>query len=211
MRETKRRKLSNLSKHAEIKKLVLVRFREHLPHFEFKVDFTSFCESRCQDFDKIYTLNKSNNSKNEFDEFFQALQDNMTEFVNNIQNNAENEIRSSAENSSCSKVGKVPNESENVAMLRGNRLEGKFVSKTVINLSRRKLSSAEIFLLSKGFKFVPTANKIDQAKLKGELEEYGRKHRLMWQFRYDERPFLRKDSNLNQLLILETKILLKHI
>ena len=78
-----------------------------------------------------------------------------------------------------SKVDNVLNESENVAMFRGNRLEGKFVSKNVINLSRRNLSSAEISLLSKRLEFVPTANKIDQAKLKRELEEYGRKLRLM--------------------------------
>ena len=111
------------------------------------------------------------------------------EFVNNIQNNAENELRISAENSPSSKVGKVPNESENVAMFRGIRLEVKFVSNNVINLSRRYLSPAEISLLSKGLKFVPTANKIDQAKLKRELEEYGRKLRLMWHLRYGERPF----------------------
>ena len=98
-------------------------------------------------------------------------------------------IRSSAEDSSSDEVEKVPNESENVAMFRGNRLKGKLVSKNVINLSKRNLSSAEISLLSKGLKFVPTANKIDQAKLKRELEEYGRKLRLMWHFRNDERPF----------------------
>ena len=185
MQETKRKKLSNLSKNAEIKKFVLARFREHLPHFEFKVDFTSFCESRCQDFDNIYTLlnfNESNNSKNESDMFFQASQNNLTEFLNDIQNNAENEIRNSAEKSLSSKVDKVLNESENVAMFRGNRLEGKFVSKNVINLTRRNLSSAEISLLLKGLKFVPAANKIDQAKLKREVEEYGRKLRLMWHF-----------------------------
>ena len=121
--------------------------------------------------------------------FFQASQNNLTEFVNDIQNNAENEIRNSAEKSSSSKVNKVLNESENVAMFRGNRLEGKFVSKNVINLTRRNLSSAEISLLLKGLKFVPAANKIDQAKLKREVEEYGRKLRLMWHFRNDERPF----------------------
>ena len=53
-------------------------------------------------------------------------------------------------------------------MFRGNRLEDKLVSKNVISLSRRNLSSAEISLLSKGLKFVLTANKIDQ--LKRELE-----------------------------------------
>ena len=67
----------------------------------------------------------------------------MTEFINNMQNNAENEIRSSAEDSSSGEVDKVPNESENVAVFRGNRFEGKFVSKNVINLSRRNPSSAE--------------------------------------------------------------------
>ena len=67
--------------------------------------------------------------------FFQASQKNLTEFANNIQNNADNEIRNSAENSSSSKVGKVLNESENVAIFRGNRLEGKFVSKNVIKIA----------------------------------------------------------------------------
>ena len=57
---------------------------------------------------------------------------------------------------------------------KGERLEGKFVSSNVINLSRRNLSQAEICLLSKGLKFVPTANKIDRAKLKTDLKEYGR-------------------------------------
>ena len=86
-------------------------------------------------------------------------------------------------------VGKVPDESENFATFRGNRPEGKFGSKSVINLSRRNLPSAEIFLLSKGFKFVPIASKMDQAKLKRDPEDYGRKFRLMWHFKYDKRPF----------------------
>ena len=63
---------------------------------------------------------------------------------------------------------------DEVAMFRGNRREDKFVSKNVINLSRSNLPSAEIALLSKRLKFVPTANKIGQAKLKRELEEYGK-------------------------------------
>ena len=33
---------------------------------------------------------------------------------------------------------------------------------------------------------MPSANKIDRAKLKRELEEYGRKFRLKWHFRNDE-------------------------
>ena len=87
-------------------------------------------------------MNESSNSINESDVFFQAALNNLTEFVNNIQSNAENEIRNSAENSSSSKVDKVLNESENVSMLKGYRLSGKFVSQNVINISRRNLSSA---------------------------------------------------------------------
>ena len=63
------------------------------------------------------------------------------------------------------------------------------VSGNVINPSRRNLSEAEISLFSKGLTFVPTANKIDRAKLKTEYEEYGRKLWLIWQFRNDEKPF----------------------
>ena len=44
-------------------------------------------------------------------------------------------------------------------------------------------------LLSKGLKFVPMANEIDQAKLKREPEKLGRKLRLKWHFSNDERPF----------------------
>ena len=77
----------------------------------------------------------------------------------------------------------------NTAFYKGLRLEGKFVSKNVFNLSRKNQSPTEISLLSKCLKFVPSANKIDQAKLKIELEEYGRKFRLIWHFRNDERTF----------------------
>ena len=75
------------------------------------------------------------------------------------------------------------------ASLNKTRLEGKFVSKNVINLSKRNLSRSGISLLSKGLKFVPSANKIDRAKLKRELEEYGRKLPLIWHFRNDEPTF----------------------
>ena len=77
----------------------------------------------------------------------------------------------------------------NTTSLNKPRLEGKFLSKNVINLSKRNLSRSEISLLSKGLKFVPSANKIDRAKLKRELEEYGRKLRLIWHFRNDKRTF----------------------
>ena len=75
------------------------------------------------------------------------------------------------------------------AKLKYNRLEGKFISKNITNLSQRQLTKSEISLLSKGLKFVPTPNRIDKAKLKQELEVFGRKLRLIWHFRNDERSF----------------------
>ena len=48
---------------------------------------------------------------------------------------------------------------------------------------------------------MPSANKIDREKLKRELEEYGRKLRLTWHFRNDDRTFtaekLRPKSSFN--------------
>ena len=85
---------------------------------------------------------------------------------------------------SCEKDGNVLKENY-IASQIGVRLEGK----NVINLSRRNLSASEISLLSKGLKFVHTANKIDCAKSKAELKEYRRKLRLVWHFRNDERSF----------------------
>ena len=58
------------------------------------------------------------------------------------------------------------------------RLQGNFFSKDVVNLSRRNLTGSEISLLSKGLNFVPTSNTIDKAKLKTELEVFGRILRL---------------------------------
>ena len=78
----------------------------------------------------------------------------------------------------------------NIALQIGVRLEGKFVNKNAINLSRRNLYALEVSLLSKGLKFVPIAKKIDRVKLKIELEEHGRKLRFMWHFRNDERSFV---------------------
>ena len=62
------------------------------------------------------------------------------------------------------------------------RIKGKFVSENVVNLSKRKLNKAEMSLLSKGLKLVPTSNHINKAKLKMELEAYGRMLRLKWPF-----------------------------
>ena len=79
------------------------------------------------------------------------------------------------------------------------QLKGKFVSKNVINLSKRNLSENEISLLSKGLYFIPTCSKVDVARLKLELEQFGLMLRLKWYFRNDKRdipinPFKAKST-----------------
>lgn len=92
----------------------------------------------------------------------------------------------STENPSNCEEEKEALKGSNITSHKGVRLKGKFISKNVINLSRRNLSVAEISLLSKGLNLVPTATKINQAKLKTELEENGRKFWLRWHFKNDE-------------------------
>ena len=46
----KQKKFSILSGNSGIKKMVFERFYEHLPHFQFKEDFYSYCRSQCPDF-----------------------------------------------------------------------------------------------------------------------------------------------------------------
>ena len=43
----KQKKLSTLSGNSSLKKMVFERFNEHLPHFQFKVDFLCYCSSQC--------------------------------------------------------------------------------------------------------------------------------------------------------------------
>ena len=104
----------------------------------------------------------------------------MTEVLNEEEKS--NDLLDSTRN--CSEPGTHTHGHQdiNTAFYKGLRLEGKFVSKNVFNLSRRKLFPPEMSLLCKGLKFVPSGNKIDRAKWKIELEECGRKHRLMWHF-----------------------------
>ena len=58
-----------------------------------------FCEPRCQDFDNInmiLNLNNLSGSENESHELFQAFQNIMREFANNIQNKESHWLQVSA-------------------------------------------------------------------------------------------------------------------
>ena len=106
---------------------------------------------------------------------------------------------SDSENSKNCEGTPFSNVQGNEAEMCDGRLKGKFVSKNVINLSKRNLSENEISLLSKGLNFIPTCNKVDVARLKMELEQFGRMLRLKWHFRDDKRdipinPFKTKST-----------------
>ena len=47
------------------------------------------------------------------------------------------------------------NVKDNTAKMLVKKLQGNFVTKNVVNFSRRNLTDSEILLLSKGFNFVP--------------------------------------------------------
>ena len=53
----------------------------------------------------------------------------------------------------------------------------------IVNLSKRNLNDAEISLLSKRLNFVSACNKIYKAKVKMELEAFGRMLCSKWHFR----------------------------
>ena len=189
----KQKKLSTLSGNSSLKKMVFERFNKHLPHFQFKADFLWYCSSQCREFENIYTLTTLNKTYKNHEEMNNAPQSCQDESgllkVLNTEDKKNEKLNSTEDLYNCEKEGNIF-QGNNIASQIGVKLEGKFVSKNVINLSRRNLSASEISLPPKGLKFVPTANEIDRAKSKTELEEYGRKLRLTWHFRNDERSFV---------------------
>ena len=81
------------------------------------------------------------------------------------------------------------------------RIEGKFVSENVFNLSSRNITEAEIKVFKKGLGFVPTPEKINRWQLKNDLEKFGRNVRLRMHFanevtpNFSESPSFRIPSN----------------
>ena len=163
----------------------LERFESHEEFFSFKHNFVNFCKSFVPDFDNLHYLLTLNDTGNEFT----FLCDSCKTLGSDL--NLPNKICGKNDNEFLEKsdIHEHLNEDGNEATILNGRLKGKFVSKNVVNLSKRKLSQSEISLLSKGFKFIQTSNTIDKAKLKIELEAFGRMLRLKWFFRDDEKEF----------------------
>ena len=172
------KKLHKLSGNSVIKDNLSTRFQEDLDIFTFFNDFSGHCDNFSPDVvnaTNLVTLEPYSHVSCISDLSGVSQEDYLVHFSNHDFNKT------------------------NSAALVNERLQGKFVNPNVVNLSRRNLTNNEISLFSKGLKFVPTPRGINKALIKEELEAYGRKLRLMWHFRNDERelsydPFKKKSK-----------------
>ena len=161
-------------------------FNDFLTTYDFKQELLNFITSFIPDFENIYILGTLNNT----------FKQNCSELHNSVQ--VAESISGSSEQGN---IGE-----NNIAEVIDGRLKGKFVSPNVINLSTRILSNAEISLLSKGLKFIPTPTSVNKALIKEELECFGRKLRLLWHFRNEEFVTISNPFKRNLLLTLKVKI-----
>ena len=178
----KNEKKLRLKKLKKIRKLVcnedlyfacLERFESHYEFFRLKFRFYNFCENFIPDFENLHYLLYLNESQDDASE------------VKDLKNDISEEITDLNTSFSDDEL----NVRDNAAKMLDGRLQSNFVSKNVVNLSKRNLTDSEISLLCKGLNFVPTSNTIDKAKLKRELEALGRMLRLKWHFRNEEKDF----------------------
>ena len=185
VRQTKLKKSRKFRRNHNFYFECLERFENHDEFFSFKYNFVSFCKPFVPDFDNLHNLLTLNDTSNEST----LIWDSCKTLGNDL--NLSNEIYRENDNEFLEKneIHEHLTEQRNEATILNGRLKGKFVSKNVVNLSKWKLSKSEISLLSKGLKFIPTTNAIDKAKLKIELETFGRMLRLKWFFRVDEKEF----------------------
>ena len=173
----KTRKLNDISQHLDVD--VVSRFTSRADDFSFRDTLWNFTTDFYPEVNDIVTLANLNDSI--------SVMNNSIFHSNNV---SVEESEGEEENSEGNNGNIQPNV---------DRIEGKFVSKNVVNLSKRVLSTAEISLLSKGLKFIPTPNSINIAKIKENLEVFGRKLRLKWHFRNQDNfsptdPFVEKSK-----------------
>ena len=156
----------------------LARFEDHFNFFFFKQDFSVFVKEVSPDIPNLVILTQLG-----------MCAEVSTDYTSCV------EVEECLEESTHCLDHSLP--SSTSCDLIDGRYKGKFVSDNVINLSSRVLTASEISLLSKGLKFVPTPTSVNKARLKEELEIFGRRLRLKWFFRNDNNngpinPFKKK-------------------
>ena len=191
-KKLKHKKLIKLRKlcqdNANLYLACLTCFDSHDEFFDFKNCFSKFCNSFVLDFENLHYLVHLNDNMNS------TLVDSNSDekIVSDITGFHDEEVLNKQSLTGCAYLESLLSEKGNDVFTFNRRIKGKFVSKNVVKLSKHKLTKTEVSLLSKGLKFVPTSNHINKARLKMELEAYGRMLRLKWHFRNDEKEFDRK-------------------
>ena len=190
LRLKKLKKIRMLASTDDLRFACLERFESHYQFFHLKSSSLEFCESFFPDFENLHYLLHLNESEDDVSE------------EKDLENDSSVEIR----DVNTSSLDNGLNIEDNAAKMLNNTLQGNFISKNVVNLSRQNLTDSEISLLPKGLNFVPTSNTIDKAKLKTEIEALGRVLRLKWQFRNEESEFIWIDLSQNLLSIRAIKM-----
>ena len=112
----------------------LERFESHYEFFQLKFRFYNFSENVIPDFENLHYLLHLN-----------ELQDDASE-VKDLKNDISEEITDLNTSFSDDEL----NVKDNAAKMLDGKLQGNFVSKNVVNLSKGNLTDSEISLLSKG-------------------------------------------------------------
>ena len=197
IKKTKRHKLNKLCSDQQQVKDVVDRFHSHFDFYVFRSELQKYCDNISPDIENIAnlvsvssTLDNSNVSSEA-----EINNDSISDDTRNLDNDSRNEFENENNSRNSCEMD-----------IETNRLKGKFVSSNVINLSKRELSEAEISLLSKGLKYVPTPTSVNRAQLKEELESFGRRLRLLWLFAMKKILFVRIPFEKNQPLTRKGKM-----
>ena len=148
-RRRKLKKLHKLSNNETLYFKCLERFERHFEFFSFKFNFLEFYNNFVPDFENLYYLLYLNTSGSIKEGSSKNSESNQDCSKNSCKNacleigNGTLKVRNSQN------IERERNANSNQAVLLENRLKGNFVSKNVVNLSKRNLNDAEISLLSK--------------------------------------------------------------
>ena len=145
----KRDKVKQLLFHEHLKK-------DHFNFFYFKQDFFKFAEGVSPDIPNLVTLTQLGMCTES-----STYSTPCSQVEDCLEQPPQSPEQTFSETTTC--------------VLMDGRFQGKFVSENGINLSARVLTVHEISLLSKGLKFVPTPSSVNKARLKEELEIFGRR------------------------------------
>ena len=201
-RRRKLKKLHKLSTNETLYLKCLERFESHFEYFLFKFNFLEFCNNFVPDFENLYYLLHLNASDS-IEESSSEKSELKKDCSKNSCKNAFEEIGNGSSKLANSKnIEEEINANGNQAILLENGFKGDFVSKNVVNLSKRNLSDAEISLLSKELNVVPRCNNIDTAKLKIELVSFGRMLRLKWHMKTRIFITICLNPSLNSILVI---------